>query len=57
MTQLAGSGNMLPPLVGDESGSVTRFHFVTTSPVLFNRFEEVEKAGVEAARSWIDHER
>ena len=28
-----------------EIGSITRFHFVATSPKLFNGFEEAEKAG------------
>jgi hypothetical protein len=37
-----------------EDGGVTRFHFVATSPELFDCFEDAEKAGLEAARSWID---
>ena len=40
-----------------DTGSITRFHFVTTSPELFDRFEDAEKAGLEAAKSWVEHER
>ena len=34
-----------------EIGSVTRFHFVATSPESFDRFEDAEKAGLQAAKS------
>ena len=40
-----------------EVGSITRFHFVATSPELFDGFEEAEKAGLQAAKSWVEHER
>ena len=40
-----------------DSGSITRFHFVTTSPVLFDGFEDAEKAGLVAAKSWVEQER
>ncbi len=57
MTKVAASGNMLLPLAGAISGSITPFHFITTSPVLFDGFEYAEKAGLVAAKSWVEQER
>ena len=55
--QLSGKWKYAATVSWSESGSVTRFHFVTTSPELFDLFEDAEKAGVEAGKSWVEQER
>jgi hypothetical protein len=37
------------------SGSSSRqLHIVKNSPELFSRFEDAERAGMEAAKNWVD---
>ncbi len=55
--QISGKWQYAATVSWNECGSVTRFHFVTTSPTLFNHFEDAEKAGLQAAKSWVEQER
>jgi hypothetical protein len=55
--QVSGKWKYAATVSWSDSGSVTRFHFITTSPESFDRFEDAEKAGLEAAKSWVEHER
>jgi hypothetical protein len=43
--QLTGKWKYAARVSWSEIGGVTRFHFVTTSPELFDRFGDAEKAG------------
>ena len=55
--QVSGKWKYAATVSWSEGGGITRFHFVTTSPELFDRFEDAEKAGLEAAKSWVEQER
>jgi hypothetical protein len=55
--QVSGKWKYAATTSWSEIGGITRFHFVATSPELFNGFEDAEKAGLEAAKSWVEHER
>jgi hypothetical protein len=43
------------PMLLDQATS--RIVSGVTSPELFDRFEDAEKAGLEAAKSWVEQER
>jgi hypothetical protein len=47
--QVSGKWKYAATVSWSEIGSITRFHFVATSPELFDGFEEAEKAGLQAA--------
>jgi hypothetical protein len=55
--RLSGKWKYAATISWSDIGSITRFHFAATSPELFNGFEEAEKAGLQAAKSWVEHER
>ena len=55
--QVSGKWKYAATISWSEIGGITRFHFVATSPELFNGFEDAEKAGLEAAKSWVEQER
>jgi hypothetical protein len=55
--QISGKWKYAATVSWSDTGSITRFHFVTTSPQLFDAFEDAEKAGIAVARSWVEHER
>jgi hypothetical protein len=55
--QVSGKWKYAATVSWSESGCVTRSHFVTTSSELFDRFEDAEKAGIEAAKNWVEQGR
>jgi hypothetical protein len=55
--QVSGKWKYAATVSWSEIGSITRFHFVATSPDLFDCLEEAEKAGLQAAKSWGEHDR
>jgi hypothetical protein len=38
----------------EASGNEDRFKFLKNWPGLFSRFEDAEKAGLEAAKNWVE---
>jgi hypothetical protein len=45
------SASVTWPQIGAPRGA----RFFTSSPELFIRFEDAERAGVEAAKNWVEH--
>ncbi len=53
--QVSGRWKATAYITWDGSGNGTRqFYLLTTSPELFSRFEDAERAGTEAAKTWVD---
>jgi hypothetical protein len=51
----SGKWKLAASVSSQESGSTSRrLHIVRNSPELFSQFEDAEKAGMEAAKNWVD---
>lgn len=52
---VSGKWKLSASVISPEDGSTSRqLHFFRNSPELFSRFEDAEKAGMEAAKNWVD---
>jgi hypothetical protein len=53
--EVSGKWKLTAKVSWKEDGSFPhRLHFVKSSPEPFSRFEDAERAGMEAAKNWVD---
>jgi hypothetical protein len=51
----SGKWKLAAAITSQQSGNTSRqVHIVRNSPELFSRFEDADRAGMEAAQNWVD---